>query len=155
MPSPYSKHSPPASPTPRPKIRLAQTSATIRCFGEETTICENGEMAYNLLLEYGSGETLADLIKKSNGKGLPESKGFRSLRGGERRRWKGFERPNAHPAVCWNCDGNFLIRQQNEVEIAKASIEKENNHEGKLPPPFPAILAQTSNPPLLKAEEVS
>ncbi|KAM7461354.1 hypothetical protein LguiA_029475 [Lonicera macranthoides] len=74
MPSPYSKHSPPASPTPRPKIRLAQTSATIRCFGEETTICENGEMAYNLLLEYGSGETLADLIKKSNGKGLPESK---------------------------------------------------------------------------------
>lgn len=45
----------------------------IRCFGEETTRGENGEMAYNLLLEYGSGGTLADLIKKSDGKGLPES----------------------------------------------------------------------------------
>jgi serine/threonine protein kinase len=44
----------------------------IRCFGEETTRGDNGEMAYNLLLEYGSGGTLADLIKK-NCKGLGES----------------------------------------------------------------------------------
>ncbi|KAL3633131.1 hypothetical protein CASFOL_026115 [Castilleja foliolosa] len=41
----------------------------IKCFGEETTTGENGVMAYNLLLEYGSGGTLADRIDKS---GLPE-----------------------------------------------------------------------------------
>ncbi|KAI8544164.1 hypothetical protein RHMOL_Rhmol08G0274600 [Rhododendron molle] len=45
----------------------------IKCFGEETTTGENGEMVYNLLLEYGSGGTLADLIRKSGGCGLPES----------------------------------------------------------------------------------
>ncbi|MFS7971257.1 putative mitogen-activated protein kinase kinase kinase STE-STE11 family [Helianthus anomalus] len=42
----------------------------IRCFGDEITNGENGQMVYNLLLEYGSGGTLADLIKKSDG--LPE-----------------------------------------------------------------------------------
>ncbi|CAA2935189.1 mitogen-activated kinase kinase kinase YODA-like [Olea europaea subsp. europaea] len=44
----------------------------IRCFGEEATMGENGVMAYNLLLEYGSGGTLADRIKKLGGKGLSE-----------------------------------------------------------------------------------
>lgn len=44
----------------------------IRCFGEETTMGDNGAMVYNLLLEYGSGGTLADRIKKSGGNGLPE-----------------------------------------------------------------------------------
>lgn len=44
----------------------------IRCFGEETTVGDNGVMAYNLLLEYGSGGTLADRIKKSGSDGLPE-----------------------------------------------------------------------------------
>ncbi|KAL6576528.1 hypothetical protein OROHE_000309 [Orobanche hederae] len=44
----------------------------IKCFGDETTLGENGVMAYNLLLEYGSGGTLADRIKKYGGKGLPE-----------------------------------------------------------------------------------
>ncbi|KAK4436702.1 Mitogen-activated protein kinase kinase kinase [Sesamum alatum] len=44
----------------------------IRCFGEETTVGDNGVMVYNLLLEYGSGGTLADRIKKSDGGGLPE-----------------------------------------------------------------------------------
>ncbi|GFZ17258.1 hypothetical protein Acr_26g0005280 [Actinidia rufa] len=45
----------------------------IQCFGDETTTGENGEMVYNLLLEFGSGGTLADLIKKSGGSGLSES----------------------------------------------------------------------------------
>ncbi|CAI9766173.1 unnamed protein product [Fraxinus pennsylvanica] len=45
----------------------------IRCIGEETTIGENGVMAYNLLLEYGSGGTLSDRIKKLGGNGLSES----------------------------------------------------------------------------------
>ncbi|KAK9066322.1 hypothetical protein SSX86_013643 [Deinandra increscens subsp. villosa] len=44
----------------------------IRCFGEEITTGENGQMVYNLLLEYGSGGTLADRIKKSGRNGLPE-----------------------------------------------------------------------------------
>ncbi|XP_062157051.1 mitogen-activated protein kinase kinase kinase 20-like [Alnus glutinosa] len=44
----------------------------ISCFGEETTTQENGEMVYNLLLEYASGGTLADSIEKSDGCGLPE-----------------------------------------------------------------------------------
>lgn len=45
----------------------------LRCFGEEITTQENSQMVYNLLLEYASGGTLADLISKSNGCGLPES----------------------------------------------------------------------------------
>ncbi|XAR67804.1 Mitogen-activated protein kinase kinase kinase [Bertholletia excelsa] len=44
----------------------------IQCFGEETTMGYNGHMIYNLLLEYCPGGTLADLIKKSGGRGLPE-----------------------------------------------------------------------------------
>ncbi|KAJ0440606.1 putative mitogen-activated protein kinase kinase kinase STE-STE11 family [Helianthus annuus] len=44
----------------------------ITCFGEEITNGESGRMVYNMLLEYGSGGTLADVIKSSNGKGLPE-----------------------------------------------------------------------------------
>lgn len=44
----------------------------IRCFGEETTVGENGVMVFNLLLEYGSGGTLAERIRSSGGKGLPE-----------------------------------------------------------------------------------
>ncbi|GFZ17260.1 mitogen-activated protein kinase kinase kinase 21 [Actinidia rufa] len=45
----------------------------IQCFGDEITTGENGEMVYNMLLEFGSGGTLADLIKKSGESGLSES----------------------------------------------------------------------------------
>ncbi|XAR50450.1 Mitogen-activated protein kinase kinase kinase [Bertholletia excelsa] len=51
---------------------IGRCSNIIRCFGEEITTGKNGAMMYNLLLEYGSGGTLADLIKKSGGSGLPE-----------------------------------------------------------------------------------
>lgn len=44
----------------------------IKCFGEEITMGDNGVMVYNLLLEYGSGKTLADRIKKFGGNLLPE-----------------------------------------------------------------------------------
>lgn len=44
----------------------------IRCFGDETTSGENGVMAYNLFLEYGSGGTLAERINKLENRGLPE-----------------------------------------------------------------------------------
>ncbi|KZV47244.1 mitogen-activated protein kinase kinase kinase 2-like [Dorcoceras hygrometricum] len=42
----------------------------IRCFGDDTTE-EDGQMLYNIFLEYASGGCLADIIK-SNGRGLPE-----------------------------------------------------------------------------------
>ncbi|GFP93565.1 mitogen-activated protein kinase kinase kinase 3 [Phtheirospermum japonicum] len=44
----------------------------IQCFGEETTMGYNGDLAYNILLEYGSGGSLADRIRKSGGNGLSE-----------------------------------------------------------------------------------
>ncbi|KAL7162043.1 hypothetical protein ACSBR2_042505 [Camellia fascicularis] len=44
-----------------------------RCFGEEVFTSDRNRMVYNLLLEYGSGGTLADVIKKTGGNGLPES----------------------------------------------------------------------------------
>ncbi|KAL4580766.1 hypothetical protein LXL04_016968 [Taraxacum kok-saghyz] len=50
----------------------------IRCFGEEITTGENGQMVYNLLLQYGSGRTLADLINKSGQNGLPVEERRRS-----------------------------------------------------------------------------
>ncbi|KAA8540561.1 hypothetical protein F0562_024520 [Nyssa sinensis] len=52
---------------------IQRCPSIIKCFGEEITTGDNGEMVFNLLLEYGSGGTLAGLIKKSGGSGLPES----------------------------------------------------------------------------------
>uniref|UniRef100_A0A5B6YLI1 Protein kinase domain-containing protein n=1 Tax=Davidia involucrata TaxID=16924 RepID=A0A5B6YLI1_DAVIN len=54
-------------------LKIQTCPCIIKCFGEEITTGENGEMVYNLLLEYGSGGTLAGLIKESGGIGLPES----------------------------------------------------------------------------------
>ena len=45
----------------------------IHCFGEDSTVEDNGDMVYNLLLEYASGGSLRDLIHNSGGCGLPES----------------------------------------------------------------------------------
>ncbi|KAL7158000.1 hypothetical protein ABFS83_02G113600 [Erythranthe nasuta] len=46
----------------------------IECFGHEATISSDGAfLAYNLLLEYCSGGTLGERIKKFGDKGLPES----------------------------------------------------------------------------------
>ncbi|GFP88225.1 mitogen-activated protein kinase kinase kinase a [Phtheirospermum japonicum] len=43
----------------------------IRCFGDSVSR-ENGERLYNVLLEYASGGNLADKVKSSGGRGLPE-----------------------------------------------------------------------------------
>ncbi|XP_057968533.1 mitogen-activated protein kinase kinase kinase 20-like [Malania oleifera] len=40
-------------------------SNILQCFGEETTTSENGQVVYNLLLEYASGGTLGGLIAKN------------------------------------------------------------------------------------------
>ncbi|KAF2322367.1 hypothetical protein GH714_012953 [Hevea brasiliensis] len=45
----------------------------LKYYGEETIMNKDGNMLYNLLLEYASGGTLADLIKRSGGCGLPKS----------------------------------------------------------------------------------
>ncbi|XP_017250220.1 mitogen-activated protein kinase kinase kinase 20 [Daucus carota subsp. sativus] len=52
---------------------IGRCGYVIRCFGEEITNGENGEMVYNLLLEYGSGGTLVDVIDKLGGGGLVEA----------------------------------------------------------------------------------
>ncbi|XP_058005270.1 mitogen-activated protein kinase kinase kinase 20-like [Hevea brasiliensis] len=44
----------------------------LECYGEETTMSKDGKMIYNLLLEYASGGTLANLKKRSGGCGLPK-----------------------------------------------------------------------------------
>ncbi|XP_050289964.1 glycine-rich protein 2-like [Quercus robur] len=41
--------------------------------GSDSTVEDNGDMVYNLLLEYASGGSLRDLIHNSGGCGLPES----------------------------------------------------------------------------------
>ncbi|KAL7162093.1 hypothetical protein ACSBR2_042549 [Camellia fascicularis] len=51
-----------------------------RCFGEEIMTGDRNRIIYNLLLEYASGGTLANLIKKSGGEGLPESDVRRYIR---------------------------------------------------------------------------
>jgi serine/threonine protein kinase len=52
---------------------IAGCANVIRCYGDEITKSVDGEMVYNLLLEYASGGTLAALINNFGGKGLPES----------------------------------------------------------------------------------
>ncbi|KAL0377701.1 UNVERIFIED_CONTAM: Mitogen-activated protein kinase kinase kinase [Sesamum radiatum] len=51
---------------------LGDCPEIIRCFGESFSY-ENGEKLYNVLLEYASGGSLADKLKKSGDRGLPES----------------------------------------------------------------------------------
>ncbi|XAR64554.1 Mitogen-activated protein kinase kinase kinase [Bertholletia excelsa] len=53
---------------------LKGCSYIIQCFGGEITMNEKGDKFYNLLLEHASGGSLAKLIRKSGGLGLPESK---------------------------------------------------------------------------------
>ncbi|XP_021600674.2 mitogen-activated protein kinase kinase kinase 20 [Manihot esculenta] len=52
----------------------------LECYGEEITVNNKGQMVYNLLLEYASGETLFDLIRRSGDRGLPESDVKRYIR---------------------------------------------------------------------------
>lgn len=55
-------------------LNLSHCSNVLRCYGEETTVDPDGSMAYNVLLEYASGGTLARLIKNSYpSPGLPEA----------------------------------------------------------------------------------
>nr|GEY50373.1 mitogen-activated protein kinase kinase kinase 17-like [Tanacetum cinerariifolium] len=51
---------------------IRESENVIKCLGEEITT-ENNRIVYNMLLEFASGGTLADVIKKSKGKGLLET----------------------------------------------------------------------------------
>ncbi|XP_047961365.1 mitogen-activated protein kinase kinase kinase 20-like [Salvia hispanica] len=51
---------------------LRRNPYIIQCYGDEITIGSSGTMAFNLMLEYGSGGTLARRIKESGGNGLGE-----------------------------------------------------------------------------------
>ncbi|KAF9615890.1 hypothetical protein IFM89_026816 [Coptis chinensis] len=51
---------------------LEQRPYILRCYGEEFTDEKNGDMVYNLLLEYASGGTLAEVVKNSNNAALSE-----------------------------------------------------------------------------------
>ncbi|XP_042034932.1 mitogen-activated protein kinase kinase kinase 20-like [Salvia splendens] len=51
---------------------LRRNPYIIQCYGDEITIGSSGTMAFNLMLEYGSGGTLARRIKESGGEGLGE-----------------------------------------------------------------------------------
>ncbi|GJS10539.1 mitogen-activated protein kinase kinase kinase 17-like protein [Tanacetum coccineum] len=50
---------------------ICGSAYVIKCFGEEITL-ENNQMVYNLLFEFASGGTLADVIEMSHGNGLLE-----------------------------------------------------------------------------------
>ncbi|XP_057791423.1 mitogen-activated protein kinase kinase kinase 20-like [Salvia miltiorrhiza] len=51
---------------------LERSPYIIQCYGDEITIGRSGTMAFNLMLEYASGGTLADRIGESGGNGLAE-----------------------------------------------------------------------------------
>ncbi|KAG6388429.1 hypothetical protein SASPL_149855 [Salvia splendens] len=51
---------------------LRRNPYIIQCYGDEITIGSSGTMAFNLMLEYGSGGTLARRIKESGREGLGE-----------------------------------------------------------------------------------
>ncbi|KAG6390683.1 hypothetical protein SASPL_148422 [Salvia splendens] len=51
---------------------LRRNACIIQCYGDEITIGSSGTMALNLILEHGSGGTLAHRIKESGGNGLGE-----------------------------------------------------------------------------------
>ncbi|KAI8547210.1 hypothetical protein RHMOL_Rhmol07G0177600 [Rhododendron molle] len=56
--------------------RFKDCPHVVRCFGSDTTT-EEGEDWYNLFLEYATGSSLFDLIRRSGRGGLPESEARR------------------------------------------------------------------------------
>ncbi|GAV81008.1 Pkinase domain-containing protein [Cephalotus follicularis] len=101
----------------------------IQCFGEDYTI-EKGETLYNLLLEYASRGTVADLIKKANG-GLPET----DVKSYTRSMLKGLR--HIHSKGFAHCDiklENILVCDNGDAKIAdfglaaKSGVKGEHNY---------------------------
>ncbi|KAL7135525.1 hypothetical protein ABFS83_11G103000 [Erythranthe nasuta] len=92
----------------------------IRCFGERISY-ENGQKLYNILLEYASGGSLADKLKKSGGSRLPESE--------VRRYTKALLRGvnYIHEVGYVHCDiklQNILLGENGSVKIADFGLAK-------------------------------
>ncbi|GFP84734.1 mitogen-activated protein kinase kinase kinase 2 [Phtheirospermum japonicum] len=93
----------------------------ITCFGEETTIGDKGMMAYNVLLEFASGGTLADRIKKLSG--LPEHE----VRAHTRSILRGLN--GIHGLGYVHCDlkpDNILLAKIGDLGLAKREIKQSN-----------------------------
>ncbi|XP_042509156.1 mitogen-activated protein kinase kinase kinase 20-like [Macadamia integrifolia] len=86
----------------------------LRCFGDEITT-ENGELTYNVLLEYASGGTLASRIKNFSGR-LPEAE----VRRYTRSILQGLSHIHDHGYV--HCD----IKPQNIVLVLSSSSSSDD-----------------------------
>ncbi|CAN8254806.1 unnamed protein product [Cochlearia groenlandica] len=102
---------------------LGDCPEIVRCYGQDLTE-ENGVKLHNLLLEYASRGSLATLLNKLNGEGLPESTVRRHtgslLRGLRHIHSNGF----AH------CDiklGNILLFDNGAVKIADFGLARKIN----------------------------
>ncbi|XP_068666676.1 mitogen-activated protein kinase kinase kinase 20-like [Aristolochia californica] len=101
-------------------LRLRDCHQILTCFGDDVTV-ENGNQVYNLFLEYVSGGTLADVVKKSAA-GLPES----DVRRFARSILRGLSFIHASGYV--HCDiklQNLLVYSSSDVRIADFGLAKE------------------------------
>ncbi|GMN30156.1 hypothetical protein TIFTF001_002716 [Ficus carica] len=96
----------------------------IRCFGEEQSV-ENGEELHNLLLEYASGGSLADMVKTNGGR-LSESE----IRRHAKSILKGLYAIHAKGFV--HCDiklENILLFDDGAAKIADFGLAKETREQ--------------------------
>ncbi|PON43010.1 GPCR kinase [Parasponia andersonii] len=100
--------------------RIGACPQIIRCFGDQRSF-ENGEKLHNLLLEYASGGSLADLVRFHGGK-LPEPE----IRRHTRAILKGLSFIHAKGFV--HCDiklQNILVFDNGAAKIADFGLAKE------------------------------
>ncbi|KAL0332216.1 UNVERIFIED_CONTAM: Mitogen-activated protein kinase kinase kinase [Sesamum calycinum] len=101
----------------------------IRCFGESSSY-ENGEKLYNVLLEYASGGSLADKLKKSGDRRLPES----DVRQYTKSLLKGLR--YIHKVGFVHCDiklQNILLGPNGGVKIADFGLAKRVGRKSAVP----------------------
>ncbi|KAJ1381239.1 Serine/threonine-protein kinase, active site [Sesbania bispinosa] len=100
--------------------RIGSCPQIIKCFGHDQTL-ENGELYYNLFLEYASGGTLADQLKNHGGR-FPEF----LVRGYTRSIVEGLKHVHANGFV--HCDvklQNILVFENGNVKIVDFGLAKE------------------------------
>lgn len=104
--------------------QLENCPQVIRCFGENYSV-EKGEELYNLMLEYASGGSLVDQLKKNGGR-LPES----DVRKYTKTVLKGLSFVHARGFV--HCDiklQNILVFQDGAAKIADFGLAKKTGEE--------------------------
>ena len=100
--------------------RLGSCPRIIKCFGHDSTF-ENGESFYNLFLEYASGGTLSDQLKKQGGRFLESQvkRYARSIIEGLK---------HVHENGFVHCDiklQNILVFDNGQVKISDFGLAKE------------------------------